>query len=289
MCKIREIEMDLIFWIYAVWFVLSACVDSLPAVMPIVVFFVYISYGNDLKPSNAFTVLSLFFVIIIPVQQITGFVTQLKYAEAGLDRLQSFFELEEVEPYVNSNNETNKHVDGTIDDCVIVFKKASFGWLRQQDKDELERLEKEALQAENKDRGDGKSMKKEKEKDEKGMADGDNEGNYEMVPVAATDVALEGDAEKEEKTLIDRTIKTLVDINAKIQRGQLVAIVGPVGCGKSSFLAALLNDMYCTSGSVSMRGKISYHQQQPWILNTTVQVSIHHSYTSSFLLLKYMY
>lgn len=35
----------------------------------------------------------------------------------------------------------------------------------------------------------------------------------------------------------------LNEINLSVKPGQLVAIVGPVGCGKSSLLSAILGDM----------------------------------------------
>lgn len=44
---------------------------------------------------------------------------------------------------------------------------------------------------------------------------------------------------------------TLNNINIKVKPGTLVAVVGPVGCGKSSLLSALLGDMYKQSGFVN--------------------------------------
>jgi ABC-type transport system involved in cytochrome bd biosynthesis fused ATPase/permease subunit len=40
------------------------------------------------------------------------------------------------------------------------------------------------------------------------------------------------------------------DINVSIKKGSLTAIVGPVGCGKSSLFAAILGEMNCVSGKV---------------------------------------
>lgn len=45
---------------------------------------------------------------------------------------------------------------------------------------------------------------------------------------------------------------TLDDINFQIKKGSLVAVVGQVGCGKSSLLSALLGDMQKLSGTVSL-------------------------------------
>ena len=41
------------------------------------------------------------------------------------------------------------------------------------------------------------------------------------------------------------------DINMSIKKGSLTAIVGPVGCGKSSLLAVILGEMNCVSRKVN--------------------------------------
>ena len=45
----------------------------------------------------------------------------------------------------------------------------------------------------------------------------------------------------------------LPSINLKVKPGQLVAIVGQVGAGKSSLLSAILGEMERVQGSVSVR------------------------------------
>ncbi|CAB3223737.1 unnamed protein product [Arctia plantaginis] len=66
----------------------------------------------------------------------------------------------------------------------------------------------------------------------------------------------------------------LKDLNVRIPRGALVAVVGAVGSGKSSLLAALLGEMDKLSGRVNVKGDISYVTQQAWIQNATVQNNI---------------
>lgn len=51
----------------------------------------------------------------------------------------------------------------------------------------------------------------------------------------------------------------------EIPRGRVVAIVGPVGSGKSSLLQALIGEMRRESGSVRFGGSISYCPQTAWI------------------------
>lgn len=50
-----------------------------------------------------------------------------------------------------------------------------------------------------------------------------------------------------------------------VPRGSLFIVVGSVGTGKSSLLAALLGEMPALSGAVVVRGTTAYTQQDSWI------------------------
>ncbi|XP_063401135.1 multidrug resistance-associated protein 1-like [Mytilus trossulus] len=64
--------------------------------------------------------------------------------------------------------------------------------------------------------------------------------------------------------------KCFRNINITIPEKKLVAVVGHVGCGKSSLLSSILGDMTKVKGSVRVKGKISYVPQQAWIQNASV-------------------
>ncbi|KAK7601472.1 hypothetical protein V9T40_008913 [Parthenolecanium corni] len=66
----------------------------------------------------------------------------------------------------------------------------------------------------------------------------------------------------------------LRNINVEINSGSLVAVVGPVGSGKSSLISAFLGEMYKLSGSVNTNGTIAYVPQQAWIQNATFRDNI---------------
>nr|XP_050024147.1 multidrug resistance-associated protein 1-like [Dermacentor andersoni] len=66
----------------------------------------------------------------------------------------------------------------------------------------------------------------------------------------------------------------LHDINLSVKTGELLAIVGPVGSGKSSLLSALLGDLRIRSGSVDCIEDVAYVPQCPWIQNKTVRDNI---------------
>lgn len=55
---------------------------------------------------------------------------------------------------------------------------------------------------------------------------------------------------------------TLKNINLKVKKGNLTAVVGSVGCGKTSLISALLGEMEKIKGSVNVDGRIAYVPQQ---------------------------
>lgn len=57
-------------------------------------------------------------------------------------------------------------------------------------------------------------------------------------------------------------IPTLRNINLPVKKGNLSAVVGPVGCGKTSLISALLGEMEKIRGSVNIDGTIAYVPQQ---------------------------
>lgn len=66
----------------------------------------------------------------------------------------------------------------------------------------------------------------------------------------------------------------LEDINFSASKGELTCIVGRVGAGKSSFLQALLGDLYKVKGDVVVHGSIAYVAQQAWVMNASVKENI---------------
>ncbi|XP_049538582.1 multidrug resistance-associated protein 1 isoform X7 [Anopheles darlingi] len=67
---------------------------------------------------------------------------------------------------------------------------------------------------------------------------------------------------------------TLKNINVRVERNQIVAVVGTVGSGKSSLLSAFLGEMDKVSGRVNTLGRIAYVSQQAWIQNATLKDNI---------------
>ncbi|KAM7039076.1 ATP-binding cassette sub-family C member 6 isoform 6-T6 [Acridotheres tristis] len=70
------------------------------------------------------------------------------------------------------------------------------------------------------------------------------------------------------------TSPCLRSINLSVPQGSLLAVVGQVGAGKSSLLAALLGELQATDGCVTMKGTAAYVPQQAWVLNASVEDNI---------------
>ncbi|KAJ9591425.1 hypothetical protein L9F63_002031, partial [Diploptera punctata] len=67
---------------------------------------------------------------------------------------------------------------------------------------------------------------------------------------------------------------TLTNINVEVKPGELVAIIGPVGAGKTSLVHTILKELPIDSGSISMGGRISYASQEPWLFTGSVRQNI---------------
>ncbi|XP_023565420.1 multidrug resistance-associated protein 4 isoform X2 [Octodon degus] len=74
----------------------------------------------------------------------------------------------------------------------------------------------------------------------------------------------------------DKTLETptLQGLSFTARPGELLAVIGPVGAGKSSLLSAVLGELPPSQGLVSVHGKVAYVSQQPWVFSGTVRSNI---------------
>ncbi|CAG2102490.1 unnamed protein product [Medioppia subpectinata] len=74
--------------------------------------------------------------------------------------------------------------------------------------------------------------------------------------------------------LLESPYPTLQNISAHLKPGDLLAVIGPVGAGKSSLLMTILKELPLLSGSIETVGSISYVCQESWSFNTSVRNNI---------------
>ena len=67
---------------------------------------------------------------------------------------------------------------------------------------------------------------------------------------------------------------TLQNITIRVKEGELCAIVGAVGSGKSSILMSALGELPAKSGDVTVVGRVGYVPQDAWIVSGSVRDNI---------------
>jgi ABC-type bacteriocin/lantibiotic exporter with double-glycine peptidase domain len=68
---------------------------------------------------------------------------------------------------------------------------------------------------------------------------------------------------------------TLQNLNLNIRKGEILMIIGPVSCGKSTLLESMINQNMVIGGSISASFlKTAYCPQTPWIQNDTIRNNI---------------
>lgn len=70
-------------------------------------------------------------------------------------------------------------------------------------------------------------------------------------------------------------VPLLKDVNVTVQTSKLTVVIGPVGCGKTSLLKAILGETPVAQGSVLLSTReMSFCDQSPWLTNQTLQANI---------------
>lgn len=59
-----------------------------------------------------------------------------------------------------------------------------------------------------------------------------------------------------------------------VANGELVAVIGSVGAGKSSLMSAAIGEMEKISGTVDVKGSVAFVTQEAWIQNNTLRENI---------------
>ncbi|EEY57284.1 ATP-binding Cassette (ABC) Superfamily [Phytophthora infestans T30-4] len=90
-----------------------------------------------------------------------------------------------------------------------------------------------------------------------------------LKTVVAMEHACFGESTEEGKAL-------LANVSFRLRRGQLAMIQGKAGAGKSTILNALLGDIKCLDGNVSIAGdcRVAYCAQEPWLQTLSIRDNI---------------
>ena len=82
------------------------------------------------------------------------------------------------------------------------------------------------------------------------------------------------DDESSSSSATGRVSFRLDSVDLTVPTGSLIAVVGPVGSGKTSLLHALLGEMDCEGKPVVIRGTVAFASQSPFVVNATLRDNI---------------
>uniref|UniRef100_A0A668SA07 Multidrug resistance-associated protein 4 n=1 Tax=Oreochromis aureus TaxID=47969 RepID=A0A668SA07_OREAU len=67
---------------------------------------------------------------------------------------------------------------------------------------------------------------------------------------------------------------SLQNVSITAKSHQLLTVIGPVGAGKSSLLSAILGELPYDTGTLKIKGQLTYASQQPWVFPGTIRSNI---------------
>lgn len=207
----------------------------------------FYTHPNNFSPALVFSSLALFNSIRIPLNMLPLVIGQVTDAVNSVARIQQFLQAEDQPNEVVWDGENKNAID---------VNNASFTWERSPTKegDDTVDASKNAKQVKEHEKATKKANRASKRMSKRG---------------STQEKPQTSDSPQEE-----RRIFTMDGLNFHVARDELIAVVGGVGSGKTSLLAALAGDMRKTSGSVQLGASRAFCPQSAWIQNATVKENI---------------
>ncbi|CUS12567.1 unnamed protein product [Tuber aestivum] len=240
--SLRNKEISAIQFLLGVRAGINAVGMSLPTLASMLAFITYSLTDNSLDPAAIFSSLALFNTLRIPLNLLPVVIAQTIDAWVSIQRMQDYLLAEEIKDEIVIDDNPN---------YAIEISNAGFTW---------ERVQAEERPDSDKTKGELKEAKRQKKLDKGYKAGRERDGEPEPGSVPTVTPAEEP--------------FSLRDIDLRVGHRELIAIVGSVGSGKSSLLAALAGDMRKTSGNIKRGPRVAYCPQYAWIQNASVRENI---------------
>ncbi|KAL1836913.1 hypothetical protein VTJ49DRAFT_4504 [Mycothermus thermophilus] len=233
--ELRKREISAIQVVLAIRNAILAVGVSLPIFASMLAFITYSLTNHDLHPAEVFSSLALFNGLRMPLNMLPMVIGQVTDAWSSLARIQEFLLAEEREEEVIFKPDAPSAVE---------MRNASFTWERTPTQDPETTVAGKAAP---------QPQKPKSSKHDDSAPDSSEAGS-----------TLIGEPEPFK----------LRDLSFEVGRNELVAVIGGVGSGKTSLLAALAGDMRKTSGEVILGASRAFCPQYAWIQNATVKENI---------------
>jgi ABC-type multidrug transport system fused ATPase/permease subunit len=276
MKEIRREELALLRKELYTWSTVMAVQFISPVLASAVAFTAYVLLGNMLTASDAFTALLLFNALRFPINYASRLVGKVAQARESARRIAIFLRREV------RTNDSSVVVEGAVDDREIGNNSTECNG------DSRKKFPSHILEVD-------------RDKDQSGNVISETSSTSEEIDSSRCDsisplgrhtindkdpllVVKDGvfriggtSSFDDEQTcgLGSDGSYTIRGVNMSVRPGEILAIVGPVGSGKSSIINAIIGEVSVSpSTTMVRRGKVAYASQVAFILNSTVRENI---------------
>ncbi|KAB8349556.1 hypothetical protein FH972_023580 [Carpinus fangiana] len=126
-------ELKHLRWRYVLWSLAATVWVGAPMLISFLSFAVYtLVEKKALVPSIAFTALSLFQILRIPLDQLADMIAHVQEAKVSVDRIQEFLNEEDTQKYTQLKRDN----DDVLDELIIGFEDGHFTWASKADAEE---------------------------------------------------------------------------------------------------------------------------------------------------------
>lgn len=218
--------------------------------------------------AEALTSLALFDILRFPLFMLPQVVNNLVEASISFERVRNFLLSEEHVP-VSDGDLTDAGVEIVNGTFIYDSKKPKFLKKNASDKDEELLRELHDSQWEI-------SLLKAQLRDAEDKLKALSENSYgaimtDKVVSVNYNANADDDHMDEDDEIQPQDLLALRRINFECGRGELIAVVGLVGSGKSTFINSMLGEVKATAGTTAVKGRLAYFPQTPFIMNDTLR------------------
>uniref|UniRef100_A0A914HQH3 Uncharacterized protein n=1 Tax=Globodera rostochiensis TaxID=31243 RepID=A0A914HQH3_GLORO len=254
-----------------------------PVVATIVMIMAIVLNGGDLRASDAFSAITVFFVMLFGIRMIPYGIRYLAEAKQALTKIETLLLFD---PYDAEQQQTTPPATAAAQAIVIELHRCTFAW----DDNDVNQCQQDQHGEEGGNGGKGRQKKRNNNK--RATANGAAATAMDSVKfqgktaaaavqngaalLPAMPSSASGDANGSSSGTAggEQERFCLREVTLSVHKGELVGICGVVGSGKSALLSALTGHLVGQDGRMCMSGAVALCGQQSCVLNTTVRENI---------------
>ena len=276
---VRDEELLLLRKELYVWSMVMAVQFISPVVASIGAFAAYVYAGNVLTTADAFTALLLFNGLRFPINYASRLIGKLAQAKESARRIKGFMEREILEDENDGNEslsqrdysgvEQKERNDETVETSQSCNGKTSLNHIQENnfmreslpsplDEDILDEIDESSANHRNSHSSGNHLLKI-------------TNGIFQIGGNTSSTMPSEDTS----NSTLDENEFTVKDVNISLNAGEILAIVGPVGSGKTTIINAIIGEVAVSPEStIATQGRVAYASQVPFILNATIRDNI---------------